>query len=80
MNAIHTNFARQGLSRPREGRLLGGVCAGLAERFGVGPWVMRGVFAATLVVIPGSQVLIYPVLWALMPGEESVTRSTYSAA
>lgn len=80
MNAIHTNFARQGLSRPQEGRLLGGVCAGLAERFGVGAWTMRAIFAATLVLIPGSQVLIYPVLWVLMPSEGTVTvSSSYSA-
>jgi phage shock protein PspC (stress-responsive transcriptional regulator) len=24
-------------------------------------------------VIPGSQILIYPILWILMPSEESVT-------
>ena len=76
MNAIHTNFARQGLSRPQDRRLLGGVCAGLAERFGVDPWVMRAIFIATLVVVPGSQVLIYPVLWVLMPSQGAVAAST----
>ncbi|WP_328293880.1 PspC domain-containing protein [Kineococcus sp. NBC_00420] len=76
MNAIHTGFARQGLSRPQDRRLLGGVCAGLAERFGLDPWVMRAVFIATLVVIPGSQVLIYPVLWVLMPSKGVATVPT----
>lgn len=75
MNALHANFARQGLSRPQD-RLLGGVCAGLAERFGVGAWTMRAIFLATLVVLPGSQVLIYPVLWVLMPSQGAVAAST----
>ncbi len=62
-------FRRQGLVRPRQGRILGGVCAGLARRFGMAPWAMRILFIVTLIVIPGSQILIYPILWILMPSE-----------
>jgi phage shock protein C len=62
-------FRRQGLVRPRQGRILGGVCAGLARRFGIGPWTMRILFIITLIVIPGSQIIIYPILWILMPSE-----------
>jgi phage shock protein PspC (stress-responsive transcriptional regulator) len=62
-------FRRQGLVRPRQGRILGGVCAGLARRFGMGPWSMRILFIVTLIVIPGSQILVYPLLWILMPSE-----------
>jgi phage shock protein PspC (stress-responsive transcriptional regulator) len=69
MNAVHSSMARQGLSRPRDGRILGGVCAGMARRFGLDPWITRLIFAATLIVIPGSQILIYPILWILMPSE-----------
>ena len=65
-------FRRQGLVRPREGRILGGVCAGLARRFGIGPWAMRILFIVTLIVIPGSQIIVYPILWILMPSEETV--------
>jgi phage shock protein C len=60
-------FRRQGLVRPREGRILGGVCAGLARRFGIGPTMMRILFVVTLIVIPGSQIIVYPILWILMP-------------
>lgn len=67
MNVVSENFARQGLLRPQEGRLLGGVCAGVAHRFGVDPWAVRALFVATLVVIPGSQFLVYPLLWVFMP-------------
>jgi phage shock protein PspC (stress-responsive transcriptional regulator) len=69
MNAVHTSMARQGLSRPRAGRILGGVCAGLARRFGLDPWIARLLFVAILFVIPGSQLLVYPLLWILMPSE-----------
>jgi phage shock protein C len=62
-------FRRQGLLRPRQGRILGGVCAGLARRFGIGPWTMRILFIITLFVIPGSQIIVYPILWILMPSE-----------
>jgi phage shock protein C len=62
-------FRRQGLIRPREGRILGGVCAGLARRFGMGATMMRILFVVTLIVIPGSQILVYPILWILMPSE-----------
>jgi phage shock protein PspC (stress-responsive transcriptional regulator) len=72
MNDLHQSFARQGLVRPREGRVLGGVCAGLGQRFGIAPWPARLLFALLLMVVPGSQILIYPILWILLPSEESV--------
>jgi phage shock protein C len=73
MSNIHENFARQGLVRPRDGRVLGGVFAGLGRRFGIAPWPARILFVLLLMVIPGSQILIYPILWILMPSEETVT-------
>jgi phage shock protein PspC (stress-responsive transcriptional regulator) len=69
MDTIQQNFASHGLVRPREGRVLGGVCAGLGRRFGLTPWVARALFIAILMVLPGSQILIYPILWVLMPSE-----------
>ncbi len=61
---------RQGLVRPREGRVIGGVCAGLGRRFGLTPWQARLLFVLILLLLPGSQLLIYPVLWIVMPSEE----------
>jgi phage shock protein PspC (stress-responsive transcriptional regulator) len=69
MNSVQSAFAGQGLIRPRSGRLLGGVCAGLARRFGLDPWLARILFLAILMILPGSQILIYPLLWILMPSE-----------
>lgn len=71
MTDIHDGFRRQGLVRPREGRVLAGVCAGLGRRFGLEAWTARILFVLILLVIPGSQLLIYPVLWILMPNEET---------
>jgi phage shock protein PspC (stress-responsive transcriptional regulator) len=78
MNDIRQSFAHQGLVRPRDSRVLGGVCSGLGRRFGLGPWTTRLLFVLLLMVIPGSQILVYPLLWILMPSEESV--SPWSAA
>ncbi|HEU5044086.1 MAG TPA: PspC domain-containing protein [Nocardioidaceae bacterium] len=72
MNEIQQAFARQNLVRPEEGRVLGGVCAGLGRRFGMEPWAARLVFVVLLMIVPGSQILIYPILWILMPSEEAV--------
>lgn len=66
---MSTYFAQRGLVRPRHGRVLGGVCAGLGRRFGLSPWVARVLFVVVLMIIPGSQIIIYPILWLLMPSE-----------
>ncbi|SDD50147.1 PspC domain-containing protein [Nocardioides lianchengensis] len=76
MNDIRSSLARQGLVRPRQGRILGGVCSGVGQRFGLTPWVSRLLFVLLLMVVPGSQVLIYPILWVLMPAEENVVYPT----
>ncbi|NUO60892.1 MAG: PspC domain-containing protein [Hamadaea sp.] len=73
METVHASMRQEGLVRPRQGRLLGGVCAGLGRRFGLDPWPARLLFALILLVIPGSQILIYPILWILMPSEQAAT-------
>ena len=70
MNDIRAPFAQEGLIRPREGRVLGGVCAGLGRRFGLEPWPARLLFVLVLMLLPGSQLIIYPILWILMPSEQ----------
>jgi phage shock protein C len=72
MDDIRHSLARQGLVRPTGNRVLGGVCAGLGQRFGLTPWTARLLFVVLLMVIPGSQILIYPILWVLMPSQDAV--------
>jgi phage shock protein C len=62
-------FRRQGLVRPRRGRVLGGVCAAFARRYGWNKWLVR-LLAVLSIFIPGPQVLAYVVLWILMPAED----------
>jgi phage shock protein C len=71
MNEIHQNFRDRGLVRPIDGGLLGGVCAGLGRRFGIDPWPARAIFVLALLILPGSQFLVYPLLWVLMPRENA---------
>jgi len=53
--------------RKREGKMVAGVCAGLAELFGVSVTALRlGLVVLTLVGF-GWGVPIYVVLWAIMP-------------
>ncbi len=77
METVHDSFRRHGLVRPREGRVLAGVVAGLGRRFGLDPWPARLLFVLILLAIPGSQILIYPLLWILMPAEAAPVPAGY---
>ena len=57
----------QGLARPRQGRMIAGVCAGLARRFGMPVFLVRVLMVAA--GIAGFGLILYPVLWVLMPNE-----------
>ncbi|MGK5737980.1 PspC domain-containing protein [Micromonospora sp. URMC 103] len=63
------------LVRPRQGRMLAGVCAGLAQRFGMSANGVRLLFLLSL-LLPGTQVIVYLVLWLLMPNEDRYLATT----
>lgn len=54
------------LTRPREGKMIAGVCAGLAQRFGWRANTVRLLFVLSC-LLPGPQFVIYLVLWFIMP-------------
>jgi phage shock protein PspC (stress-responsive transcriptional regulator) len=58
----------QALVRPERGRIVGGVCAALAERFGMRPWLVRLLFVLSC-ILPGPQFLLYVALWIIVPSE-----------
>ncbi|MGW0432294.1 PspC domain-containing protein [Micromonospora sp. NPDC003197] len=64
------------LVRPRAGRMIAGVCAGLARRFGISTGMVRLLFLLSL-LIPGSQVIIYLALWIIMPNEDRYLASAH---
>lgn len=55
-----------GLSRPRQGRMIAGVCAAIGNRFGISPNVVRLIFVVSC-FLPGPQFLIYLLGWILIP-------------
>ena len=56
------------LVRPRNGKMIGGVCAALARRFGLSVGLVRALFVISI-VLPGPQILLYLGLWIFIPGE-----------
>jgi len=54
------------LSRPRSNRIIAGVCAGVAYRFGLSPTLVR-ILTVLSCLLPGPQFVAYIVLWVIMP-------------
>ncbi len=55
------------LVRPKEGRVIAGVAAGLADRFGMSRTAMRVLFVVLTVF--GFPIVVYPILWIVIPEE-----------
>jgi phage shock protein PspC (stress-responsive transcriptional regulator) len=58
------------LARVREGRVLGGVCAGLGRYFNLDPIIFR-IGAIVLVLVGGAGLVAYLAAWLLVPAEDS---------
>jgi len=55
------------LFRLRKDRIIGGVCAGLADYFEIDPIIMRLIFLALL--FAGAGLLIYFIAWIFIPSK-----------
>lgn len=64
------------LVRPRDNRWIAGVCSGLARRFGLAPSLVRLLFILSC-LLPGPQIVIYIVLWIIMPDEDRYVPTTH---
>jgi phage shock protein PspC (stress-responsive transcriptional regulator) len=62
-------MAAGSLVRPRNGRVIAGVCAAIADRFGISRTLVRLAFVLSI-VLPGPQVVVYLLLWILIPSEK----------
>lgn len=67
---------RPPLSRSRRDRVLGGVCAGIAEHLGVDVLMIRLVVLALVVFSGGTAVLAYLIAWILIPPATEATASS----
>ena len=57
------------LYRSRNNRMIVGVCAGLADFFGIEPTIVRLLFAVGALLGFGSFILIYLVIFIVVPEE-----------
>ncbi|MGW4229791.1 PspC domain-containing protein [Streptomyces sp. NBC_01102] len=64
------------LARPVDGRMIGGVCAALARRFGTSARTMRIIFVVSC-LLPGPQFLVYLALWLLLPSEKASSATAW---
>jgi phage shock protein C len=55
------------LTRPRDGRTLAGVCAGIAAYFGLDVTLVRVLWAVIAVLTGGAGVLAYLAAWIIIP-------------
>lgn len=60
-------MASNRLDRPRrgQGRIIAGVCGGIADHYGFSPFLVRLLFV--IFAITGASEIVYLVLWILMP-------------
>lgn len=63
------------LTRSVSNKMIGGVCSGLAEYFSIDPTIVRLIFAG-LVILYGQGLLLYLILWIVMPEEKTSTPPT----
>ncbi|NDK91355.1 PspC domain-containing protein [Gordonia desulfuricans] len=63
-----TSAPARRLTRSRTDAWLGGVCGGIAARYGWDASLVRALFVASI-LLPGPQVLLYLVLWLVIPRE-----------
>jgi len=57
------------LVRSKDHRIVAGVAAGLADRFGMSHGAMRLLFILSF-ILPGPQILIYIILWIVIPEDD----------
>ena len=67
------------LFRPRAGRMVGGVCAGLANYTGIDVTLMRVIWAVVAIITGGAGLLAYLVSWIIIPDESRVSPAQWTA-
>ncbi len=74
---------REKLHRPREGRLVAGVCAGVGRALGVDPTWVRLAFAVGVLATGGMVLWAYAILWAITSagaGDEAPVQRFFAGA
>lgn len=58
------------LTRPQNNKMLAGVCAGIANYFGLDPTLIRVAYVLLTVFTAFSGVIVYLLLWIIIPEEK----------
>jgi phage shock protein C len=66
---MRDSSGRRVLARARDGRMLAGVCAGVADYLGLDVTLVRVIWAVVSVITGGAGVLAYLVAWIIIPDE-----------
>lgn len=70
LSTIKSELQSKKLIRPRENRMLAGVCAGVAQYLKIDPTVVRLAAVALAIFTVGTAALLYIAGWILMPEED----------
>lgn len=62
------------LFRDPDDKVIAGVCSGLGAYFNAEPWIFRALFILTFLFGFGAPILIYVVLWIVIPEADTVAR------
>jgi phage shock protein PspC (stress-responsive transcriptional regulator) len=65
----YTNGNGKVLVRPRDNRIIAGVCAGLADYTGMDVNLLRVIVALVTLITVGTGVLAYAIAWIVIPEE-----------
>ena len=57
------------LARDTRNKMIAGVCAGIARRYGISTGGLRLAFVVSC-ILPGPQFIAYLLLWVLMPRDD----------
>lgn len=69
----HTRSSNKKLFRDGEDKFLGGVSSGMAHYFGIEPLWLRIIWLITIIPTGGASILVYILLWILIPVAETTT-------
>lgn len=58
------------LTRPQNNKMLAGVCAGIANYFGLDPTLIRVAYVLLTVFTAFAGVIVYLLLWIIIPEEK----------
>jgi phage shock protein C len=70
---MNSGNGTKALVRSRKGRMVAGICAGIADYFGLDATLARVIVAVVSVITGGTGVLAYLVAWVIIPEEGEKT-------